>query len=138
MINKLFKVTLSTILAATLLVVVPLAHADRPETSSFGFAYPAVNPCTGEQHVLQIFIDLYNHNDHPNNQVSRIVRTGWSSDGYEMIAGGENLVSNSGETFHAPLWEIWRSEDGQMFTVLRRLVIVKGEVKSSTLESSCI
>ncbi len=89
--------------------------ADRPTEIPFGpLVFPDFDPCTGDLMVLTIFIDTFVHLGHPNNLVDRGVRTGFTSTGYDLFAGNDIIVINSG-VFVNPFKDMWRHDDGRMF-----------------------
>ena len=112
--NKLSTVVLSLVATLILFATIPLALADRPVNFSFPISFEALNPCTGEPHEITIFLDFYEHQNHPNNFVARVVRTGYTSDGYEMFSGGEIFVANKG-VFSGRFKDLWRNDGGQIF-----------------------
>ncbi len=89
--------------------------------------------------MFQLFWDVYQHQGHNNNFVSRVVRTGFTSDGFEAFAGGELFVINN-NVAAGHFRDMWRSEDGQMFTSNARYIVNfnQGEIKINVFELRCI
>ena len=112
-IRNLFFVSITIALTAGL---APSVMADKPilVTPPGPDVFDDVDPCTGEMHEVTIFVDAYEHPEHQNNFVVRIVLTGFTDSGYEMFSGGENVVANNG-VFGGRVKTFWRNDDGRMF-----------------------
>ena len=115
------------------------AFADKPAAFSFSVTFTDLNPCTGTPHDITIFLDVYEHQEHNNNFVGRVVRTGFTSDGFEMFAGGERFILNNNVVVSS-FRDMWRSEDGRMFTANGRFMLNfnQGQVKVDRFELRCI
>jgi hypothetical protein len=123
----------------TALVVTP-AVADKPFYFQDAIDFDSINPCTGELHYLIIFFDGYYHS-HRNNEVLQLVRTGFTSDGFELFAGSETMNYNTRtEIFKDSVVDMWRSEDGQMFQGRANFVIDETtlEVKVDNFRLKCL
>jgi len=126
-------------LAAFLFVGAIPVLADKPSNFSFSTSFDAVDPCTGLPHVVTIFFDIYEHVDHKNNFVAHVIRTGDTSDGYELFSGHEVVVGNK-NVYVYKFKDMWRSDDGRMFKVVQRFTFNSNqdEVKIDTFEIRCI
>ena len=138
-INDIFRSGLLAGLATVFVGIESQALADEPVNFSFPVSFSDINPCTGELHDITIFLDFYEHQGHPNNFVGRIVRSGWTSDGYETFAGGEIFVANRG-VVSGRFKDMWRNEEGQMFHASGRFLfnINQLEVKLDRFELRCV
>ena len=114
---KIRKFVLLSAITALLTTMTVPSLADKPV--NFPPSPPAVfdslDPCTGEIQSLTIFVDVFLH-QHKNNFVARVIRTGFTSAGYELFAGNEvQLLNFNGGIFSARFVDMWRNDDGRMF-----------------------
>ena len=113
-------VTALTVLLGTMMAP---ALADEPTQVIVDPAvFSDVDPCTGNDHVITIFFDVFLHEDHNNMFVGYVVRSGFTDSGYEMFAGREHFVNNH-HAINSWFRDAWRNDDGRMFEVSARFVM---------------
>ena len=118
-IRQFFLLSAITALLATMMAP---ASADKPIDFPVAPAeFPSVNPCTGQPHEVTIFFDVFLHL-HKDRFLARVVRTGFTSDGYEMFSG-TGLQQFNGNTFQDRFVDMWRNVDGQMFQARGNFVV---------------
>ena len=118
-IRQFFLLSAITALLATMMAP---ASADKPIDFPVPPAvFPSVNPCTGENHTVTIFFDVFLHL-HKDRFVARVIRTGFTDDDYEMFSG-TGLQQFNGNIFHDRFVDMWRSDDGRMFQAAGNFVL---------------
>jgi hypothetical protein len=125
--------------AVGLVVTITPASADAPTVLTNQVTFVDENPCTGLDHTITIFMTAFVHDDHNNNFVVHVERTGTTDSGYTMFNGQSQFVDNSHvvvQTFK----DLWRSDDGSMFEAAALLVINlnQGEIQVQQGAIRCI
>ena len=100
-----------------------LAMADQRANFVFGpITFQDIDPCTGSLHEITIFLDIYEHQEHPNNFLAQVVRTGYTDSGYEMFSGNEIFRINKNVVI-SKFKDMWRNDDGRMFEVSGQFIL---------------
>ncbi len=131
----------SLLSALTVLLATMMAPASADEPTEIALppeVFVDVDPCTGDDHLVTIFLDLFLH-EHNNNVVAHLIRSGFTDSGYDMFAGNEHFVGN-GHVIIDGFKDLWRNDDGRMFEAAGRFVLNlnQGEVKVDDLALRCI
>jgi hypothetical protein len=127
------------VVAVGLVVTMAPALADAPTVLTDEVTFVDENPCTGLDHTITIFMTVFVHEDHNNNLVVHVERTGITDSGYTMFNGQLQFVNNSHvvvQTFK----DLWRNDDGSTFEASALLVINlnQGEIKVQQGAVRCI
>jgi len=133
----------SLLSALTVLLATMMAPASADEPVDFPFP-PAVfddsDPCTGEIQTITIFFDVLLH-VHKNNFVARVIRTGFTTAGFEMFNGTQLQTQNSNSNiFKDSFVDMWRRDDGLMFQARGNFVLDLDtfEVKVDNFRLKCL
>jgi hypothetical protein len=127
------------VVAVSLVVTMAPALADAPTVLTDQVTFVDENPCTGLDHTITIFMTVFVHEDHNNNLVVHVERTGITDSGYTMFNGQLQFVNNSHvvvQTFK----DLWRNDDGSVFEAAALLVINvnQGEIQVQRGAIRCI
>jgi hypothetical protein len=127
------------VVAVSLVVTMAPALADAPTVLTDQVTFVDENPCTGLDHTITIFMTVFVHEDHNNNLVVHVERTGITDSGYTMFNGQLQFVNNSHvvvQTFK----DLWRNDDGSIFEAAALLVINlnQGEIQVQQGAIRCI
>jgi hypothetical protein len=138
--TKMHKKFWQLAINALLLTMATTALADRPTHITLDpETRTEEDPCTGQLHEVTINFDTYVHLGHSHNEVDRAVITGFTSSGYELIAGND-LVMEGSNVFKYSGKQMWHHEDGRKFFTTGLIVMDKitGEVNASNFVGWCI
>jgi len=126
-----------TVLGAVGLGAVP-ASADKPVQIIESFSFVDLNPCSGEDHVITINVDVSLHS-HGEREVVNIRRTGTTDSGYVMNPGGREHVVNNGNFVNAWFNETWGNDAGSKIAVKGRfkLDLDTGETLVDKFQLTC-
>ena len=114
--RALFSLSVFSLLMG--LVAAPAA-ADHPIPYSHEeVVEDAINPCTGDSHVVHLTFEGYEHNHERNRVLTGAFTSGWTSDGYVLESGREHWNSNAQTnklvvTFH----NTWSNNEGSTFRI---------------------
>ena len=130
-----FVALVVTMFLAATTIGTPPAAADAPSSFDFSDTFPAVNPCTGEPHLVTInfFGRVHEHGD---REVVVIHRTGSTSDGYAMDNSVVTQVAN-GQVIRGTLNDQWRGADGSAYRVRGVFVLAQGDLRVDRFALEC-
>ena len=138
---KIRKFVLLSAITALLTTMTVPSSADKPVDFPVPPAeFDDFDPCTGEIQSITIFLDVLLH-QHKNNFVATVVRTGFTSAGYQMFAGTQVQLQNfNGGIFGDRFVDMWRNDDGRMFQAAGNFVFDTNtnEVRVEHFNFQCI
>lgn len=129
-------------LALVAIVLVTLAwpsavSADRPTEIHDSVTFVDVNPCSGELHEVTLNFEIFVHENHNNNVVVHLRRSGTTSSGFVMT--GNQQVVESEQGFRGHFMDMWSDGDGARFQVSGHVNIsATGEVVAEGSKFRCI
>ena len=95
------------------LLAAPAGAGKPTELGPFSDTFPETDPCTGGPMEVTLVEMVYLHDDHKNNFVVRVQRSGTTDVGYEMLNGQDKFIANKGGE-RANFKDVWRNpETGQ-------------------------
>lgn len=106
------RTVILTVAAMTMigLLAAPAAAGKPTQLGPFEDTFPDTDPCTGGPMEVTLIEVVYVHDDHKNNFVQRIQRSGTTDVGYEMLNGQDKFIANNGGA-RANFKDVWRNPE---------------------------
>jgi hypothetical protein len=139
----------SLTLLATVAILIGLvaapAAADKPAEFTWEFQFPrdnpdfpVIDPCTGEDMIIDVQLVIREHQGHPNNLTRLAKGYGTTSSGYVLSGSPDHFMEND-KLLVNTFSDMWRNPGtGAKMHMLSVFVMKDGEVQVDRWETWCV